>query len=198
MSSARGGSGRCSSRATPGPSARRGSATCGRAVRPAACQLVEAALDLLVARGRRHLRPEREAAVLQDVEVLREFVAAVQQLLERRLLPRAARPAALASRCVWNCIWEATVTYVLLRVRAVVSSKIRNAVKARRKRRGAEDLQLHGERLVADQRQAEIRERPRSEPWASRRRACAAPRQRPWRSSARPSRGRGPPAAGGW
>ena len=36
----------------------------------------------------------------------------------RACWPRAARPAALARRCVWNCICEAIVTYVALRVRA--------------------------------------------------------------------------------
>jgi hypothetical protein len=54
--------------------------------------------------------PNAKPPVLEDREVVREFVAAVLHLRERDCRPRAAWPAALARRCVWYCICEAIVT----------------------------------------------------------------------------------------
>ena len=152
-----------------------------RRLRPALGQLVEAALQLVGRGGRRHVHPEGEAALLEDLEIVRELVAAVLHLGEGRGLAAGREAGGLgqALRVVLHLGGHGHVRRAL-RTRRGVQEHHQRGEGHEQQRDGAQDVHLGRDRHVADQRKREIvqaEERPRRDGLL--RRAAAQDRRRP-------------------
>ncbi len=155
-----------------------------RRLGPALGQLVEAALQLVGRGRRRHVHPEGEAALLEDLEIVRELVAAVLHLGECRGLAagREARGLGQALRVVLHLGGHRHVRRAL-RARRGVQEHHQRGEGHEQQRDGAQDVHLGRDRHVADQRKREVVE-AEERPGRRRllRRAAAQDRRRPARA----------------